>query len=75
VHQENGLQGLPVVVVTASSYAEDLLRRHNTGVTVERPDGLNTVEVLGCLRALFGSLSPRYDERSTPEPSELKYYL
>ena len=69
------LSDLPIVVVTASSYAEDLLRRHNSRITVERPDGLNTVEVLGCLRGLFGALSPRYDERSASEPAETKYYL
>jgi signal transduction histidine kinase/CheY-like chemotaxis protein len=62
------LAGIPVVLLTATSYAEDVLTRSGgQRLLIHRPNGLSSVEVLHCLRAVVGILQPHYDERSTPE--------
>jgi len=61
------LADVPVMVLTATSFAEDTLARHGSQVVVYRPDGLHPTEVLQCLRAVIGVLEPRYDERSAPK--------
>ena len=59
---------VPVVLVTATSYAEDALaQRGGRQVSLYRTDGLSPAEVLRCLRAFVGLLEPHYDERAMPE--------
>ena len=65
--QEPELAGVPVVILTATSFAEDALEQRRGQMVISRPDGLSTVEVLRALRALVSVLEPRYDERSAPE--------
>jgi len=60
------LASVPVVLLTATSYAEDMLTQQRGRVVIHRTDGLSPVEVLRCLRAVMGVLQPRYDERSVP---------
>jgi CheY-like chemotaxis protein len=67
MRREPGLASVPVIVLTATSFAEDALARHDGHVTIYRPGGLSPAEVLRCLRALAGVLEPRYDERSAPD--------
>jgi signal transduction histidine kinase/CheY-like chemotaxis protein len=67
MHREPGLADIPVVLLTATSLAEDTLAQRGSQVTAYRPDGLQPAEVLQCLRALIEALKPRYDERSTPK--------
>jgi CheY-like chemotaxis protein/anti-sigma regulatory factor (Ser/Thr protein kinase) len=64
---EPTLADVPVIVLTATSFAVDSLEQRAGQVVVYRPDGLRPVEVLHCLRALINVLEPRYDERSAPE--------
>jgi signal transduction histidine kinase/CheY-like chemotaxis protein len=64
---EPGLANIPVILVTATSYAEDALEQRRGQVVIHRTDGLNPAEVLRCLRAVIGVLKPQYDERATPE--------
>jgi DNA-binding response OmpR family regulator len=61
------LADVPVVLLTATSYAEDALAQRGSQVVIHRPDGLRPAEVLRCLRAVVDVLEPRYDERSAPE--------
>jgi signal transduction histidine kinase/CheY-like chemotaxis protein len=68
MHQDQALADVPVVLLTATSYAEDALAQRGVQqVSIHRPDGLSPAEVLRCLRAMVGLLEPHYDERSTPE--------
>ncbi len=61
------LAGIPVVLLTATSLAEDALALHRGEVTVRRPEGLRPAEVLRCLEAVIPVLEPHYDERAVPE--------
>jgi len=57
-----------VVLVTATSYAEDALaQRGGRQISLYRADGLSPAEVLHCLRAMVGVREPHYDERAVPE--------
>jgi CheY-like chemotaxis protein len=66
MRQERELADVPVVLLTATSYAEDALAQRRGQITIHRPDGLSPDEVLRCLQAVIGVLEPRYDERSAP---------
>ena len=65
MRQEAALADVPVVILTATSYAEDALTQRSGQMVIHRPDGLIPAEVLRCLRAVVGVLEPRYDERAT----------
>jgi signal transduction histidine kinase/CheY-like chemotaxis protein len=65
--QEPDLAMIPVVLLTATSYAEDAATQCKSQIIVSRSDGLRPVEVLNCLQAVIDILEPRYDERSLPE--------
>jgi CheY-like chemotaxis protein len=67
MRQQPELTDVPIVLLTATSYAEDALEQRGSQVVIRRPDGLRPAEVLRCLRAVIGVLEPRYDERSAPE--------
>ena len=67
MRQEPELAGVPVVILTATSFAEDALEQRRGQMVISRPDGLSTVEVLQTLRAVVSVLEPRYDERSVPQ--------
>ncbi len=67
MRREPELADVPVVVLTATSYAEDVLAQRGGQVVLRRPDGLSPAEVLRCLRGMIGLLEPRYDERLMPE--------
>ena len=60
------LADVPVVLLTATSYAEDAMRQLSSQMVIRRVDGLGPREVLECLRALIGVLEPHYDESSVP---------
>jgi len=66
MRREPDLADVPVVVLTATSVAEDALRQRSSRFVVHRPDGLHSAEALRCLRAVIGALEPHYDERSVP---------
>jgi signal transduction histidine kinase/AmiR/NasT family two-component response regulator len=67
IRKEVHLAAVPIILLTATSYAEDVLAQHNSRILVRRSDGLRPVEVLACLQALIGILEPHYDERTLPE--------
>lgn len=67
MRQSPGLLDVPVALLTATSYAEDMLVQRGSQIVIRRPDGLGPTEVLRCLQAVVGVLEPHYDERSAPE--------
>jgi signal transduction histidine kinase/CheY-like chemotaxis protein len=67
MRREPELADVPVVLLTATSYAEDALARRRGKVVISRSDGLSPVEALRCLQATIDVLEPRYDERTDPE--------
>lgn len=71
MRQDEKLADIPVVVLTATSLAEQALAQRSSEIVIRRPDGLQPVEVLACLRAVIDVLEPRYDERSMPEADGL----
>ena len=67
MRREPKLAGVPVILLTVTSFVEDTLAKQGSQMVIHRPEGLHPAEVLGCLRAVVGVLEPRYDERSAPE--------
>jgi signal transduction histidine kinase/CheY-like chemotaxis protein len=67
MREEPALADVPVLILTATSFAEDALEQRKGRLVVHRSDGLAPDEVINCLRVLIDVLKPRYDERSIPE--------
>jgi signal transduction histidine kinase/CheY-like chemotaxis protein len=65
MRQEPGLAQVKVVLLTVTSYAEDLLSREGSAVTVTRAGGLRLAEVLACLQGVAGALS-----HPAPDPAQ-----
>jgi signal transduction histidine kinase/CheY-like chemotaxis protein len=66
MRQEEDLAGLPVILLTATSFAEDALRRRGNQVLIRHFGEMGSGEVLRCLGAVISVLEPHYDERSLP---------
>jgi CheY-like chemotaxis protein len=58
MEQETSLSGIPVVLLTVTSYAEDVLREHGCRITVDRPGGVNLRAALRYLRAIADASEP-----------------
>ncbi len=67
MRRDPALLGIPVALLTVTSYAEDVLAQRGSQLVVHSPGGLQLAEVLRCLRALIGVLEPRYDERHSTD--------
>lgn len=65
------LADVPVILLTATSYTEDVLSRNRSEFIVRRPDGLQPGDVLRCLHAVIDVLEPHYDERVVPQYSKI----
>jgi len=63
MRREMELTEVPVILVTATSLAEDALAQCEGQIVIRRPGGLRPVEVLRYLQAIVGVLEPHYDER------------
>ncbi|MCC9074962.1 response regulator [Litorilinea aerophila] len=68
MRQEHRWADLPVIVLTATSFAEDVLNRRGSRLLLHHPDGARPAEVLSCLQALLHAMEPRDPER-IPWPS------
>jgi CheY-like chemotaxis protein len=66
-----GLDDVPIVLLTATTLAEDALTQRGGRVVIHRPDGLAPGDTLRCLHALIGVLEPHYDERAAPEETQV----
>ena len=56
------LKDVPIILLTATSFADDLARRRSGQIIVRRPDGLRPLEVLRCIGAVADALQPRYGQ-------------
>jgi CheY-like chemotaxis protein len=65
------LAGIPIVLLTATTFAETALMQRDSSIAIRRQGGLSPAEVLRCLHAVVPVLQPRYDERSVPEETGL----
>ncbi len=63
MQQEPKLADIPVILLTAASFTEDVLAHSSSQMVISRPDGFQMNEVLQCLQAVIGVLEPRYDDR------------
>ena len=69
MRREPELANVPVILLTATTLAEDVLTRHGSQITILRAGGLMPAEVLRYLRNIVGVLEPYYDERTAPDES------
>jgi CheY-like chemotaxis protein len=67
MRRERDLAHVPVILLTASTFAEDAIAQRGDRIVLRHPDGLSVADVLCCLRNLIGVVEPDYDERSVPE--------
>ncbi|MCS7221093.1 MAG: ATP-binding protein [Anaerolineae bacterium] len=67
MRQDPELANVPVILLTVTSYVEDMMRQRGGQLVIQRPGGLSIMETLRCLQAVIRVLEPRYDERSVPE--------
>lgn len=67
LHADPTLRDVPVIVVTATSYGEDLVTRRGSAVSVYRQKGFSIGESLKYLRALLDLTEPDYAPHSVPE--------
>ncbi|MCD6289296.1 MAG: response regulator [Anaerolineae bacterium] len=58
------LSEVPVILLTASSYAEDILAQRGGHLTIHWPAGASPAETLQCLRAVIGTLKSHYDKQA-----------
>jgi CheY-like chemotaxis protein len=66
VRQEQSLAAMPVILLTAVTLAQELVRERENPVRFYRPGGLTWPEVLDCVRAVVEVIKPRYDETTVP---------
>ncbi len=67
MHADVRLADVPVILLTATSLAEDALLQQRGQMLIRRPEGLPPAEALRCLQAVVGVLEPNYDERAVPQ--------
>jgi signal transduction histidine kinase/CheY-like chemotaxis protein len=65
MREDPELASLPVVLLTATTYSEDLMSQRAGVLLVKRADGLQPPEVLRCLKAIIDVLEPRYEPADT----------
>ncbi len=63
------LASVPVLLLTATSLAEDLVARCGSRLVVQRAGGLGTAQMLRCLRALIGALDAENNAVACPPPA------
>ena len=66
MRQEPALANIPVILLSATSFAEDALERQGSQLLVRWQNGLPLQDLLGSLQALINVLEPHYDELATP---------
>ncbi|MEW5961651.1 MAG: response regulator, partial [Chloroflexota bacterium] len=74
IRQMPDLADVPIMLLTATSFAEDALTHGNSRLVVHRGGGLRSAEVLACLRAVMQVLEPHYDEKSMVDAPNLDQF-
>jgi len=57
--RKTDLKDIPVILLTGTNFAEDLLIQHGSRIVINHPDGLYPAEVLDCLHAITNVLVPQ----------------
>jgi CheY-like chemotaxis protein len=58
---DEDLSSIPIVAVTATGYGEDAVGQRGGMIGVARGRGFETMEIVGCLRALLDVIEPEYE--------------
>jgi signal transduction histidine kinase len=66
MRQEPMLADIPVILLSATSFSEDVLERQDAQLIVRRQNGLSLQDLLESLQALINVLDPHYDEFADP---------
>jgi CheY-like chemotaxis protein len=61
MQSEPELAGIPVVLLTATSYKGDSAAHQESQITISRSGGLQPGELLRCLRGVISALEPYYE--------------
>ncbi len=67
MHSDPALADVPVILLTATSYAEDALSQRHSRIVIHQPGGLSLTQTLRCLEAVLGVLEPEYGNESLLE--------
>lgn len=66
MHQEPALADIPVILLSATSFSEDVFEREDAQLIVRKQNGLSLQDLLASLQALINVLDPHYDEFADP---------
>lgn len=67
MHRDAILRDIPVILLTASSYTEEMWTQEKSQLIIRRPGGLFPLEVLRCLQSVIDIVEPKYDVDMSPE--------
>jgi DNA-binding response OmpR family regulator/anti-sigma regulatory factor (Ser/Thr protein kinase) len=70
IREDSRLRRIPVVIVTATDYAEHILKRRGCLISVARGQGFSVQEAIGHVRALLDSSPTVYPHDSVSVPQE-----
>lgn len=68
VQEDERYQGLPIIIVTVTSFLEEMLAHRGSEVTLLRRQGLRPSEVLAYLQALLDATEASYPSGIAEEP-------
>ncbi|MBN1122108.1 MAG: response regulator [Anaerolineae bacterium] len=69
MQQDPAMSDIPMILLTATSYAEDALKQYNSQLSVIRPGGMRTMEVLNYLQTITEAIGNGVAGRiPKPEP-------
>ena len=71
MRQSPALKDIPVILLTATSFAEDALTQGSSRLVISRTAGLRPAEVVSCLQAVLDKLEPTYDESLIPAEEQI----
>ncbi len=74
MRQDPTLADVPVILLTATSYAEDTIQHRGSRMVIHRRDGLQPGEVLRCLQAVMQVLQPHYEDEPMPNPKRRSHH-
>jgi len=66
MRQDPTLVHIPVILLSATSFSEDILERQDARLLIRRQNGLSLQDLLESLQALIDVLDPHYDEFADP---------
>ncbi|MGQ9681568.1 MAG: ATP-binding protein, partial [Anaerolineae bacterium] len=68
IRQQDSLEGLPVLIVTAASYADAMLSLHGSVTAVARLQAFSTAEIIRYLQQTLDATEAEYESDTVPAP-------